>query len=265
MARADRLPQGLGYLQRFASSLARRPADSLHEDLDPEPLIRAVRAHFREDDRVAARAQFRRDVDLLQGWLEAKGQETHPAHWILGFLSGVELDELLDDPPPPPPPTGPALHIETPPGWKSQSSPGAVSLRRGPLFASLLVCSPESFGVLRSQLEAPPPDLNETVRLTRAMQAKIFQDQGLDVVLPEPPRIEESRVLTDVVFGPVVGRKLVYRTLQPTRSKSVSYLLTAPGGQVQVMVGNTKLGDVDETPVESCLASLRIAAAERPA
>lgn len=253
MTRIDRLPEGLGYLQRFATALGRRSPESLNEDLDPEPLIRAVRKRFESEDRETARGAFRGDVETLEAWLQEEGRAEHPAHWILGFLAGVELDELLDEPPPLP--AGPTIEIDLPAGWKGKSAPGSFTLTRGRVFASLFVITPESAALFAAQLTAPPPDLDATVR---AVQERMFRAQGLEVTLPPMPRREETRSVTEVVFGPVTGKKFEYRMLRPTPMRQVNYLLAVSGGEVRIQVGHTKLGKFDETLLEGAFASLRL-------
>lgn len=253
MPRVDRLPEGLGYLQQFATALGRRSTESLNEELDPEPLIRAVRKRFKSEDRDSARAFFRSDVETLEAWLQEEGRSEHPAHWILGFLGSVELDELLDEPSSLA--AGPTIEMDLPAGWKGKSAPGSLTLSRGAVFASLFVATPESAALFAAQLAAPPPDLDATVR---AVQEQIFRAQGLEVTLPPMPRREETRSVTEVVFGPVTGKKFEYRMLHPTPMRQVNYLLAVPGGAVRIQVGHTQLGEFDETPVEGAFASLRL-------
>jgi hypothetical protein len=255
MARHPQLPQPLSYLQPFADSLVRRPADDLNEDVDPEPLIAAVRERFQDEEQDAAEAQFQVDIGALSDWLETAGGPSHPAHWIGGFLSNASLDELFEEPAEV---GGPAVVMEIPAGWQADSVARMLSLTRPPVFATITALDEFSFRNMRQQWDAPPADVNESIRLVRQIQAELSDARGQRVSLPAPPQIVERREFSDVSYGAAQGRKFIYEMTNPSRMRQVSYLLTVPGGQVYIQMGATPNGEFDETPLEERLATLRI-------
>jgi hypothetical protein len=131
MTNRARLPDSLSYLQPFANRLSRLPVDSLHEDLNAEPLIKAVRKHFRQCSPETS-ARFSSDVRLLEDWLGTTGGMEHPAHWILGFLATCELSDLFQDIPKI---VMPGVEMDCPPGWKIENSPASVCVRHRGVFA----------------------------------------------------------------------------------------------------------------------------------
>jgi hypothetical protein len=258
MPRHAKFPEPLAYLQPFANRLSRLPADELHEDLDAEPLIAAIRKHFDPNDPAAA-TRFRSDVTQLEDWLQTSGGPAHPAHWIAGFLATCELQDLFEDIPEAPAPT---IEMACPAGWKIETSLASLCLRKRGVVASFIAINDDGWELLRHQWQAarqtPPPDPAAVLRVIEQLQAQVPGSQRPDINLVTPPRIEATDVYAEVRFGAVFGLRHARTQSSPFPWKTVSYLLTAPGGRAMGQISTLKPGSFDETPIESALATLRV-------
>ncbi len=257
MPRFAKLPESLNYLQRFANALGRLPAESLNEDVDPEPLIKAIRQRYREVELAMARNQWEQDVATLEDWLNVTGGPTHPAHWILGFVGMTDLQEILVDQLPPPY-MGPTVTMLSPTDWKAETAAPYLMLKCKKVFAQFDAIDDDTFERWEREFDAPIPDRNEVVRLASQLQAQIFAQQGLDIKLPPPRNIEENCIRSNLTFGKVFGRKELYVMTALSFFKQVRYLLTAPGGHVTVTVGRLPPLDFDEFVLEAQFETLKV-------
>lgn len=257
MPRFAKLPESLNYLQRFANALGRLPADSLNEDVNPEPLIKAIRQRYRKIELAVAQNQWEQDVATLEEWLNATGGPTHPAHWISGFVGMTDLQEILDNQPPPPY-TGPTVTMLPPAGWTTESAAPYLGFKCKKVFAMLNAIDDDTFERLKLEFDAPIPNTNEIVHLARQTQAQVFAQQGLGIELPPPRNIEEKRIRSNLTSGGVFGRKELYVMTAPKFFKQVRYLLTVPGGHVYVTIGRFPPCDFDELVLEAQFETLRV-------
>ena len=73
------------------------------------------------------------------------------------------------------------------------------------------------------------------------------------------PGVEATREIQVAQYGPVAGKKYVYRRIAPDPSKRVDYVLSVPGGFA--MAGVEAPGaDFDEAPFEAQLHTVRLSA-----
>jgi len=220
------LPDPLRYLQPFANALAKLPPEELNEDIDASRLEAALRKRLRGLDDEAAAAELAGDCDLLESWL--KDKPDHPAHWIRGFLLSPDLATYLTQPAEPPP-RGPEISFVAPKGWKVNLVPFRLDLKKGKLIGSVMAINQLTFDMMQRQQEN----------------------------WVAPPGLEATREVLDVRHGDVSGKKCVYRQVSPVPWKSVDYLLSVPGGFVQVVLD--ALGaDFDEAPFDASLHTLRL-------
>lgn len=257
MAKHAKLPTSLAYLQPFVNRLSRLPADSLNEDVDSGPLIDAIRSHFESASSEDSNVRFRADVQLLEDWLAKTGGPAHHAHWIHGFLSTCELSDLFEDLPSIP---SPSIAMTCPTGWKAEAAPSCLLLRARGVVASFTVIDEVAWHLLEQQwLQArlnPPPNPFVVAQLVQQLQAKLA---GSAVVTSAAvPRYEATSEYTNVHFGDISGLKHSQCQTAPMTWKSVSYLLTTPGGRVMGQMSRLKPGTFDEGPIEAMLETMRV-------
>lgn len=226
------LPDPLQYLQPFADSLAKLPRGSLNEDVDDSALIAALRERVRGAGENEAAGQLNSDRGILESWLKTTGGKEHVAYWILGVLAADDLASYLLNPPtqtrrPP------VISIEVPPGWKSETGPGWLALKKRGMLVSVHVRTESSFK--RSLLE-------------REKTLSIRQSG-----------VETKTRFSDFQSGRCSGRKFVWERVTPAPMKRIDYLLRVPGGHVSVIV-STKQTSFDETGIEGIFGTLRLSA-----
>jgi len=165
------------------------------------------------------------DRDALDDWLESFDSNTHPAHWIAGFLLSLTAADLLETHPSRIPEI-PQVHLETPEGW-SVSNKGA-ELRKGKLFAVVLPIDEMSFDLLQRQM-----------------------------ALPLPPQLQNvaSRTSERVTYGEASGQKYVYEVTGKETNRQVDYVLSIPGGYATIKAWGPGL---DEKELESVFHTLKI-------
>jgi hypothetical protein len=259
MTRHAKLPDPLAYLQPFTNRLTRLPVDSLHEDLDAEPLIAAIRKHF-DRQSTEASACFRSDVQLLDEWLRTSGGPEHPAHWISGFLAQCELEDLFQEIPEI---AVPSVEMTCPPGWKAESSPASLCVRRRGVFAIFTaVFHEEGWELLSHQWEikrqSPSPDPFAAARAIQEAMSQTLGLQGPDVPPVNLPRYEASDDYSEVRYGDVFGVRHLRCQTSPVIWKNVSYLLTVPGGRISGQISTMKPGSFDQAPIEALLSTVRV-------
>lgn len=257
MPHIARLPNSMRYLQPFAESLERRAAEPLVSTPDPQPLIDAIRAHFQPADPELAHELFRDDVGRLGRWLEIPGREEHPAQWIGGYLQNLALYEILDDPVPA---VGQTVRIDVPDGWTRVVTPGETRLQRQSLRAEFWPVPPDRASALLEDMAEPlPADPLAPLREFNEKLRELLKRDGSEIAVPHPPyAIGNSKVVTEVSYGEVTGRKCVFWMLQPCRHKIVEFCLKVPGGNVHLTIQSKGKQDVEVDSVETCLSSLRV-------
>jgi hypothetical protein len=235
------LPESLAYLEPFVKVLSKLPPDKLNEDVDPSLLNSVLRERLRGLDTATAVDAVSKDSDELQRWLKSFDSQTHPAHWVWGYLSyplmagnAEAFVESLVKPPPPPPRRYPTVEFEPPQGWTTTPALyGEISLKEG-----------KSLGVIK------PIDER---RLEN--QARQYERKQANLGLLGPPGSQTTFDITEVRFGTVVGNKYALVRVAPSPAKHVEYLLRVPGGFVSIRLTGAKF---DESPFESKLHTLRV-------
>lgn len=219
------LPRPLGYLQPFVEALAKFHPDDVNEDVDPALLEKLVRQRIDGQNLQAARAAINADRKRLETWLRGLGDRTHPAYWILGFLSAPDVVGRLRASPEP---VRPEISFVAPPGWRSAVDQNGLSLKKRKLIGQITVIDESSHQLRMRQMQFVPSML---------------------------PRGHELCSQT-VEFGACSGTKILVD--QPF--KRVDYLLRVPGGYVAIML--TGMGAAfDETEFEAHLHTLQVSGA----
>ncbi|MDR3618134.1 MAG: hypothetical protein P4L85_02200 [Paludisphaera borealis] len=225
------LPSPLRYLQSFVRTLAKLPPDQLNEDIDCSRLETALRKRIRGLKLDAAAAELEKDRALLETWLNTQEPPTHPASWILGFLSYPDLATQLSRPAEPPP-RGPQVTFDAPDDWKVKAEPFGLVFKRGKLIGTIMVIDESTF---------------ETIQL---------QQESIAV----SPHLQASHETIDIRYGGASGKKYVFNQATTVPWKRVDYLLNVPVGFVCVTLFDSFGADFDEEPFESRLHTLRLTA-----
>ncbi|MBD3674463.1 MAG: hypothetical protein HUJ26_13155 [Planctomycetaceae bacterium] len=216
------LPEQLGYLKPFIRELEALPLEELNEDVDPTTLEEALRERlFQEDPEATLDA----DREALDDWLGSFDSNTHPAHWISGFLLSLTAADLLENDTSQIPEI-PQVDLEAPEGW-SLSNNGA-ELRKGKLLAVVLPIDELSFDLLQRQMAMPlPPQLQNVAQ----------------------------RTSETVTYGEANGQKYVYEVTGKETNRQVDYVLSVPGGYATIKVWGSGF---DEKELESSFHTLKI-------
>jgi hypothetical protein len=232
------LPRALRYLQAFVNKLAKLgPEGHKNQEIDTDPLDAALRKHVAELDRRAAKAALEADRELLRAWL---GRRDHPAFWVLGYLSGQGLMSDLRRRPskPKPKPKHPrrsAIFFATPGGWTVVKS----ERWRLVLKAKGLTCSIE---------EMSEAEYDAALRMIKPLRP-----------VPRPRGAPKLTITSsNIRRGQCSGKKYVHRRSRLALSKQVHYVLRVPGGGVTIVLDGTGKVDLDESPLESKLNTLRV-------
>jgi hypothetical protein len=208
----------------FIQFLESLPSDELNEDVDSALLEESLRKRLSNRN-----PETRLDADrkLLENWLASFDSQSHPAHWISGFIFSVTAAELLapnqiEDR------AYATINIEPPPGWTAYNK--NAELRKGKRLAVILVIDESTFDLLRHQF-AFSPNI--------------------------PPPIVATRTSSEVTFGESKGYKYKYWQSAPTPSTQIDYLLSVQGGFVSIRVFAMGI-EIDETEFEITLHTLSI-------
>jgi hypothetical protein len=86
-------------------------------------------------------------------------------------------------------------------------------------------------------------------------QARQYERNQANLALARPPGSQAAFEITDVHFGPVVGKKYALVRAGPSPGKHVEDLLRVPGGFVSIRLTGAEF---DESPFESKLHTVRI-------
>jgi hypothetical protein len=218
------LPKQLRYMRPFLRYLESLPAEDLNEDVDPTILESALRKRLATGDPDKTLDDDRR---VLDEWLDSFDSQTHPAHWISGYILNLSPSDLQDVEERHESQV-PMIEIEPPTGW-TVSDDGSL-LRKGELFAAIQPVDTATISVLQRQMAVAP-------------------------IMPPP--IVAQRIAEPVTFGAVTGNKYLYSQSLPRPWKQVDYLLEVPGGFVMVKV--CAMGaEFDEREVEDRLCTLSV-------
>lgn len=216
------LPGQLGYLKPFIRELEALPPEEWNEDVDPTTLEEALRKRLSQGD---PEATLDADRDALDDWLDSFDSNTHPAHWISGFLFSLTAADLLENNTRQIPEI-PQVHLEAPEGWSVSNN--GTELRKGKLFAVVLPIDEMSFDLLQRQMAMPlPPQLQNVA----------------------------SRTSESVTYGEASGQKFVYEVTGKETNRQVDYVLSVPGGYVTVKIWGSGF---NEEELESSFHTLKI-------
>jgi hypothetical protein len=227
-------------MQPFVRSLFKLPPENLNEDVDASRLEAALRKRIRGMDAEAAEESLASDRALLESWLQTSAASNHPAHWVLGFLLFPDLAEQLVRPPEPLE-QGPTINFDAPSGWKVKVVPFEIILKRGKLVGVITAIDEFSFQ-LRIQ------DHEHT--MANLMNAS-YQEQLA------PPGQVATMKSREVTFGQAAGKKYIYEQSATFAMKEVNYVLSVPGGFVDIRLSAFVI-DFDESQFESSLHTLRL-------
>lgn len=235
MARASSpLPERLQYLEPVRKQLAALPPGEVHEYTDLSKLRKAVRKRVLGMSNEEASALLQQDTVELEQWLATTGTEHVHLHFLLPILPDAVEMLLSDEEPDGTWERGEAT-MELPTGAKIRNTYGSIEAQWGKLRLSLHPLHPA---------EA----LHHIARLREEAQVLATTPTG-------------TTTIAEVQFGPVTGIKQTSLTKHPNFDwKYLSYVFTAPGGQLLVIVQtkNIKTGYFDETEVESLFHTLKV-------
>jgi hypothetical protein len=219
------LPKQLHYMKPFLRYLESLPPDEWNEDVDATLLEKALRKRLSKGD---PEETLDSDRQLLEDWLAGFDSPSHPAHWIVGFLHGVMVSDLLEDNQSHPGDV-PRIAVQPPPGWTVSNN--GSELRKGELVAVIIPLDQFTYDLQRRQMDASHQKL---------------------------PPVVEHRTASPVAYGESTGYKYLYEQSAPFPWKQINYLLAVRGGFVSINV--CAMGAAfDEQDLEASLHTVSIA------
>jgi hypothetical protein len=126
------------------------------------------------------------------------------------------------------------MTFEAPDGWKVKSVPFRLDLKAAKVLGSIMAIDEFTFDLLQLQRE-------QTARRHQ-------------------PGIQETTDASDITIEQCRGKKYLYRLMSPAQLKRVDYVLSVPGGFVNISLGTMGGTDFDEMPLEAKLHTLRLSA-----
>lgn len=230
------LPEALKYLQPFTNALAKKPPESLNEDIDGSRLEAAICERVAELSVAAAAKLLASDRGVLEAWLQSTGEPEHPAFWVLGYMLSRE-NAPISLPAVKPGRATPLLTIESPAGWTCETIQGILRLRQRKMFAEIHLIDQLWCPLARKQFESTPA---------------VF-----------PGAVDFVIEVQDMELGAATGKKKTTKMYVSPSFKKVEYLLSIPGGTVHATLVSLVHADFDEMPIESKLHTIRVRAAPR--
>lgn len=235
MARSTSLPERLRYLQPFRKKFTSRP-DELNEETAEAPLFALFNKRLKGLSNFDAGKLLEEDLSALEAWLALSKNKNDCLQFVRGCLlvSPAELAErILDE----------SAKAATPPPCVEIDLPDEVKTKRiGNRSEVALILKWKGLMV--------------------SFDAVNEDSAGLGLKALSRDDLASDLAVSSVQYGKVEGTKFVRTGKAAPFMKFVSYLLTVPGGHVQIAAAavGKKIGVAkwDESIVEAFFHSLRV-------